>query len=272
MRNPRPDHIRAALDAGRIPLGMQSFSGSTMLVEIIGQTRFDFVMLDMEHTCLDWSDIQSLVRAADGVDLTALVRVAENHPTHIRKALEAGAAGVIVPQVRAAAEVNAAIQAARFPPDGSRGSCVAVRGTGYSIDNWSRYMDWSNRDVFVIPILEHPDAIDNAAEICALEGVTIVLFGPGDLGLALGLGMDGMSHPRLQQMLDQLIEVAHQNGTLVMCVPFPDLSAAACRELVERGVDVLLHSIDALLFSQLCEAITNDLGPVTAPHSRRQFK
>jgi 2-keto-3-deoxy-L-rhamnonate aldolase RhmA len=264
MSPARVDRISVARAAGRVPLGMQAFAGSAVLVEIIGHAGFDFIMLDAEHTCLDWSQVESLVRTADGVALTTYVRVPDRHPTSIRKALEAGAAGIIVPQVRSAAEVREALDAARFPPLGSRGSCVAVRGTGYATEGWPEYLAWSNDDAAVIPIIEHPDAVEDAEAICGLDGVGAVLFGPGDLGLALGLGVEGMSHPRLQGMLDDLVEVAHRHGTLVMCVPFPDVSAEACRELIDRGVDVLLHSIDALLFSKLCRRIRAELEPVLA--------
>jgi 2-keto-3-deoxy-L-rhamnonate aldolase RhmA len=262
MQVARGDGIRAALADGRVPLGMQAFSGSAALVEIIGHAAFDFVMLDMEHTSLDFSQVESLVRAADGVALTTLVRVSDNHPTAIRKALEAGASGVIVPRVRTTSEVEQALEAAHFPPHGSRGSCVAVRGTGYSTEGWRRYMAWSNNEVSVIPILEHPDAIEHVEEICSLDGIGTVLFGPGDLGLTLGLGVEGMSHPQLRDTLDRVIEVAHRTDTLVMCVPFPDVSADACRDLVERGVDILLHSIDALLFSKLCHQIRAELATI----------
>lgn len=258
----RVDRVRAARAEGRVPLGMQAFAGSAVLVEIVGDAGFDFIMLDTEHTCLDWSQVETLVRAADGVELTTYVRVPDRQPTSIRKALEAGAAGIIVPQVRSVAEVREVLDAARFPPAGSRGSCVAVRGTGYSTDGWPEYFAWSNDGAAVIPLIEHPDAVEHAAEICALDGVGAVLFGPGDLGLALGLGVEGMSHPRLQAMLDELIAVAHAADTLVMCVPFPDVSAEACRELIDRGVDILLHSIDALLFSELCHSIRAELAPV----------
>jgi 2-keto-3-deoxy-L-rhamnonate aldolase RhmA len=262
------DRIRAARDEGRVPLGMQAFAGSAVLVEIVGHAGFDFIMLDTEHTCLDWSQVESLVRAADGVSLTTYVRVPDRHPTSIRKALEAGAAGIIVPQARSAADVREALDAARFPPAGSRGSCVAVRGTGYSTDGWPQYMAWSNDGAAVIPIIEHPDAVEHAEDICALDGVNVVLFGPGDLGLALGLGVEGMSHPRLQAMLDHVIDVAHRANALVMCVPFPDVSAEACGELIDRGVDILLHSIDALLFSRLCHQIRAELAPVLRLEAR----
>jgi 2-keto-3-deoxy-L-rhamnonate aldolase RhmA len=250
------------LAEGSVPLGMQSLSGSPVLVEIIGRAGFDFVMLDTEHASVDQSQLEALVRAADAASLTALVRVAANDPMLIRKALEAGACGVVIPQVRSVVEVASAVDAARFPPAGSRGSCVAVRGTGYSIEGWDDYARWTNEHVYVIPIIEHPDAIAAAKEICELDGVELVLFGPGDLGLALGLGVNGMNHPRVQSLLDQLIDDATASGTRVMCVPFPDLSADACRSLVERGVAVLLHSVDALLFAHVCREIRHELTPL----------
>jgi 2-keto-3-deoxy-L-rhamnonate aldolase RhmA len=257
----RENAIRTALREGRIPLGIQSFAGSPALLEIIGRAGFDFVMIDTEHACIDSERVESLVRACDTVDLMALVRVAENSPTLIRKALEAGAHGVFIPQVRTAAEVERAVAAARYPPAGTRGMCPSTRSAGYSIAEWNEYVRWTNDDVLVIPILEHPDAIANAEEICRVDGVEIVNLGPGDLGMALGFGGQGMDRPEVRAALDHVLQVAAETGTQVLTVPFPDLSPAACRALIERGVRVLMHSVDELLFFQTCREIVTTLAP-----------
>lgn len=257
----RKNAIRTALDEGRIPLGIQSFAGSPALLEIIGRAGFDFVMLDTEHACIDSERVESLVRACDCVELMALVRVAENSPTLIRKALEAGAQGVFIPQVRTAADVEQAVAAARYPPAGTRGMCPSTRSAGYSIAEWNEYVRWTNDDVLVIPILEHPEAIENAEAICSVDGIEIVNLGPGDLGMALGFGGEGLNRPEVRAALDHVLAVAARTGTQVLTVPFPDLSPAACRDVIDRGVRVLMHSVDELIFFQTCREIVATLGP-----------
>lgn len=256
------DAITAAVSAGRVPLGMQCFSGSPALIEIIGHTGFDFVMLDTEHACIDSAQVEQLIRVAENVALLPLVRVAENSSTPIRKALEAGAAGVVVPRVRGPEDVKMAVDAARYPPHGSRGMCPSTRAARYSISGWDEYVLRTNRDILVIPLLEHPDAIESAEEICELDEVRIVFFGPGDLGMAMGVGASGLQSPQVEEAFDHVLAVANRTGTLVMGVPYPDLSATACQSLIERGVRVLLHSVDELLFYQLCQRIVSELKPI----------
>jgi 2-keto-3-deoxy-L-rhamnonate aldolase RhmA len=260
----RPDRIRSALRAGRVPLGLQSFSGSPALLEIVGHAGFDFVMIDTEHASIDSAHVEHLVRACEIVDLTPLVRVSENSSTAIRKVLEAGARGVVVPQVRSAAEVRSAVDAARYPPAGTRGMCPSTRAARYSIEGWDAYVNWSNNDVLVIPILEHPDAIAAADEICAIDGIEIVNFGAGDLGMALGLGGAGFLHPEVQAAFDHVLDAAARAGKIVLTVPFPDMSSASCRVLLDRGVRVLLHTIDEVLFMRACREVLTELEPVLA--------
>jgi 2-keto-3-deoxy-L-rhamnonate aldolase RhmA len=261
--------IQIILDQGRIPLGIQCFSGSPPLIEIAGYAGFDFVMIDTEHANVDAVQLEHLVRAADAAGIEPLVRVAANDPTLIRHALEAGARGIIVPQVRTSADVAAAVSAAKYPPDGTRGMCPATRAARYSVEGWDQYARASNDNVLIIPILEHPDAITNADEICALPQVNAILFGSADLGMALGAGGQGMGHPDVAAAFERVLEVAARHDTAVMAVPFPDLSAEACEQLVSSGVSILLHSVDELLFAQICRGIVSDLRPLLNADSAR---
>jgi 2-keto-3-deoxy-L-rhamnonate aldolase RhmA len=257
----RENAIRTALHEGRVPLGIQSFAGGRAMLEIIGRAGFDFVMIDTEHTCVGSERVETLVRACDSVELMALVRVAENSPMHIRKALEARARGVFIPQVRTAADIEQAIAAARYPPAGTRGVCPSPRSSGYSLAEWNEYVRWTNDDVLVIPALEHPEAIENAEAICRVDGVEIVSLGPCYVGPAVGSADRGMDLAEVRAALDHVLQVAAQTETHVLMVPFPDLSPGACRDLIDRGVHVLMHSVDEVLFFQTCRDIVATLAP-----------
>lgn len=259
--------IFSALSDGRIPIGMQSFSGAPALIEIIGLAGFDFVMIDSEHASPNPQTVSHLISRAESVGLMPLVRVEDNASTPIRRALEAGAGGVIVPRVQHAADVEAAVAAAYYPPLGQRGMCPSTHAARYSIDGWNDFVDRTNREVLVIPLLETPEAIANVESICSLPQVRAVFFGPGDLGMALGLGGAGMVRPEVRAAFHEVVAVARRTETLVMAVPFPDLSADSCRQLISEGASILMHSIDELLFAQLCREIVAELRDVlTAGH------
>jgi 2-keto-3-deoxy-L-rhamnonate aldolase RhmA len=143
--------------------------------------------------------------------------------------------------------------------------CPSTRAARYSIEDWDADVTWSNDDVLVIPILEHPDAIAAADEICAIDGIEIVNFGAGDLGMALGFGGAGFLRPEVQAAFDHVLEAAARGGKIVLTVPFPDLSATSCHALLERGVRVLLHTIDEVLFMRACREVLTELEPVLRP-------
>jgi 2-keto-3-deoxy-L-rhamnonate aldolase RhmA len=98
----------------RVILGMQCFTGSTALVEILGYSGFDWVSIDMEHTTLSFAEVENLIRAAQVSGMIAMVRVLDNEPHLIAKALDCGAAGVIVPHIQCADDVKRALKAARY--------------------------------------------------------------------------------------------------------------------------------------------------------------
>lgn len=253
------DQIGAAIDEGRVPLGMWCFSGSAPLLEIMGHTGFDFVVIDTEHTCIDSAQVEQLVRTCETVNLMPLVRVAENSQTLIRRALEAGAEGIVVPQVKSVADVEAAVSATRYPPSGSRGGCPSTRAARYTVKDWGSYIERANRSVRLIPLLEDLEAIENAEDICSIAGVDTIMFGPGDLAIAMGHGADAMLRPEVQEAFDRVVQASKKTNTMLIGVPFPDWSIAACKTLVNRGANAIIHSVDELFFFESCRQLVAQL-------------
>lgn len=254
--------LLSALEDGRVPIGMECLSCNPNLVEIVGHAGFDFVKLDMEHTALDWTGLEGLVRAADSANISSIVRVAENNPTYIRRALETGCHGLMIPMVDDRASVVAALDATFYAPHGTRGMCPSVRATGYGSANWDEYLDWSRSELTVIPMIETAKALQNAEEICSLEAVKVITLGVGDLGQDLGVGARGMSEPIMVEALKRLISIANDTDTAVWCSPFPDGSREACERLLDMGVRVLMYTGDQMLFQSACNRVLADLAPV----------
>ncbi len=125
--------------------------------------------------------------AAAGFDFVPLVRIAENTPFRIQSMLDVGAQGVVVPHVDDAVGAEAAVRASRYAPRGRRGMCPACHGGGWSLDRWRERTETADAEVMVIPIIESARAVDNIADILAVDGVDTVLFGPGDLSAEMGL-------------------------------------------------------------------------------------
>jgi 2-keto-3-deoxy-L-rhamnonate aldolase RhmA len=242
------------VERGAVPLGMQCFTGDPALIEVLGLTGFDFVMLDTEHCGANPRAMEQSVRVADGAGLVALVRVPDAHDeVSIRRALEAGAAGVFVPMVKSAADVEAALQAALFPPAGTRGICPAVRAARYSFSDFREHAERNNAEALVIPLIEHPDAVEDIEAICALEQVRMLTFGAGDLAYALGEGTQMLSSPKVQEAYRRVLAVAREHGVAVIGGPVLDPTPAACRKALEDGVSIFCLGLDILGFRRFCE-------------------
>jgi 2-keto-3-deoxy-L-rhamnonate aldolase RhmA len=254
-----------------IPLGMQCFTGNHALIEVLGLTGFDFVMLDTEHSALNSRGMEDSVRAADGVGLVPIVRIPETFDeTAIRRSLEAGAQGLIVPMVRSGADVQRVLDAAMFPPLGKRGICPAVRAAGYSFRSFGEYADRNNQNVLVIPLIEHPDAVENIDEICALEHVRIITFGAGDLAYAMGEGTEMLASSSVQDAYGRVRRAARRHDVFLMGGPVLEPTTDACRAALEDGVNVFCLGLDILGFRLFCENTVHALGAAVAgtPYSR----
>ncbi len=267
----RTTRLRKALQDKRPFLGIQCFIGTPTIIEILGQFEFDFVMIDTEHTALNPETVEYMVRVADSVGVTPIIRVGANDPLRIQQALDTGAGGVIVPHVANAADARQAVQAAKYAPDGTRGVCSGTRANGYSKEGFSRFWRKHNEDVLVIPLLEDLEAIENAAEIMATPGVDLVWFGPGDLAQAIRGRHGGDDKPvaaEIEKAFDKTIAASRKTGVPLMALPFPAINFECAKRTVERGALGVMYSIDALLIGAMLKEISDQLG-ATALQARR---
>jgi 2-dehydro-3-deoxyglucarate aldolase/4-hydroxy-2-oxoheptanedioate aldolase len=244
-----------------VPLGMQCFTGNHALIEVLGHTGFDFVMLDSEHCGINPRAIEDTVRAADCAGLVPIVRIPEAHDgTAIRRALEAGAQGLIIPMVKSAADIRTVADSAMFPPLGRRGICPAVRAAGYSFRSFSEYAAWNNENILLIPLIEHPDAVENIDEICADENVHIITFGAGDLAYALGEGTQMLKGAEVQAAYARVRAAASRHGVAVMGGPVLEPTVEGCQQALKDGVSVFCLGLDVLGFRSFCEDTVRSLN------------
>jgi 2-keto-3-deoxy-L-rhamnonate aldolase RhmA len=238
----------------QIPLGMQCFTGDRALIEVLGLTGFDFVMLDTEHSATNPRATEDVVMAADTVGLVPLVRVPHcGDETAIRRAMEAGAQGLFVPEVRSADDVRRVLDAALFPPLGSRGICPSTRAARYSYHSFVDYAEWNNRDFVVVPLIENPDAVDNIEEICALEAVRVLAFGGGDFAYAIGEGNNMTGSEKVREAYLKVQAAADRHGVAVVGGLVLDPSLEGCKSALDDGVRVFCLGLDVMGFRRFCE-------------------
>jgi len=152
------------------------------MAEYLATLPFDFLCLEAEHSPFEVTSINSAVAAAESSGMPCLVRVAGLDPILIKQALDAGAAGIVVPCIETAEQAKAAVSAARFPPRGRRG-CGPGRVTGYGREIVD-HVQQADKNTAVIIQIETRAAVDNLDDILAVEGVDMFFIGPGDLSIA----------------------------------------------------------------------------------------
>ena len=151
--------------------------------ECMAQTDVDWLCIDMQHGCIDYSDVVPMLTAISTTAITPFVRVPWNEPYIIMKVLDAGAYGVIVPMVNNRAEAERAVSACRYPPAGMR-SNGPTRAPFYAGADYQKY---ANDEIICMVMIETVEALANLDDILATPGIDGAYIGPTDLALALGL-------------------------------------------------------------------------------------
>jgi 2-dehydro-3-deoxyglucarate aldolase len=154
------------------------------IAEIMADAGFDWLCVDLEHTITDYAEAQQLILAIQSKGLKAFVRVGDNNARIIKRVLDAGADGIIVPSVNSAAEAKKAVDAVKYPPFGKRGVGLS-RAQAYGF-GFEQYRDKTAKEIKLIVQIEHINAIKELDEIINTDGVDGTFIGPYDLSGSLG--------------------------------------------------------------------------------------
>lgn len=243
-----------ALAAGHTCAGTFITVGGGAVVEICGAVGLDFVILDTEHTPVGWEQLASMCLSALHSGTFPILRVSTTRRDLATRALDAGARGVMFPQVESADEALVAARACRYPPEGSRG-VAATRNMAYGVGRaLTDHLPAANRAVVCVVQVETARAIDQVEAIAAVTGVDCLFVGLSDLSADLGVPGD-FRHPDVEAALDRVIAAARTHGVPVG-VPIADLSrrdsyrergvslfATTDRAVVANGMTAFRHAI-----------------------------
>ena len=231
-------------------LGTFVQSAAPEFVEASAYAGFRFAAIDLEHTYYGVEKMAELVRAGEAAGLSMLARVPALDAVWIKKSLDLGTAGVIVPNIDTAEQAAEAVRLSKFTPEGIRGACPGVRANRYGAGG-PEYYENANRDTAVIALVETPEGVKNFDEILRVPGLTAVFLGPVDLSVAMGLKGD-LSAPEVRQALLEMVDKANRAGVPVGAL---GLDPAFVRELFARGLSFLAYGIDTILMYQKCREV-----------------
>lgn len=251
--------LKEKLCAHERPIGMFAATGSATVVDCLGCTGLDFVILDNEHSPIEAETTCQMILAAEARGLAPLVRVREISRPAILKLLDIGAQGLIVPNVHSVEDVQQVIAYAKYYPVGERGFCPTRK------DGWGREhpgtvmetMERINRRTLVIPQCETTGALAQIRQITAMEGVDGIFIGPFDLSISMGIPGE-FENPAFKAALHEVLEACHEAGK--PCLIFAANGAAAAARL-DEGYDGIAMGLDTTLLIGATEA---ELQRITA--------
>ncbi len=203
--NLRPNAVKTKLADGESAVGIWAQIASPDVVEMMGHTGYDFVIIDTEHGTFHFETAVHLFRAADAACITPVIRVPDKNPSFIMRMLDAGAKGVLIPAVDCRAEAEMVVAAARYAPTGNRGACPGTRATGHQVDSWTDYVQWADNNIMVWLLIESLEGIDNFDEIIAVPGIDGIMLGPFDLAQAMGYAGQ-TRHPQVVEKFKGVIK------------------------------------------------------------------
>lgn len=243
--------LKNKLKLNELTIGSWISFGFTQTCEIMAKAGFDWLVIDMEHTAIDQSQCLNLIQVMECLGVTPLVRVGKNDELHIKRAMDAGAHGIIVPMVNSVEDAEKAINSLYYPPYGSRGVGLG-RAQNYG-NGFEPYRKWAESESIFIPQIEHIEGVNNLENILALEKVDGFIVGPYDLSGSLGVPGQ-FQHSLVIEALDKVKNIMGKNikpgGYHVV---HPD--RAELRSRVKEGYNFIAYGDDMVFFS---DAIANE--------------
>ena len=231
--------FRKRLQAGDRLLGTMVTLNEPAVAEILGGLGFDWLFIDGEHGALDTADLAGMMQAAGEVT-ACIVRVPATEEGVIKRTLDAGADGIIVPQVNTAKQAEAVVRFSRYAPLGSRGVGLG-RAHGYGL-RFAEYVETANERVTVIAQAEHAEAVENIEAIVQVEGIDAILLGPYDLAASLGK-MGQVDDPVVVEAIGRVTQVTQAAG---LPLGMFGVNAAAVRQYAEQGYQLLVAGVDTM--------------------------
>jgi len=179
--------VKDMLKTGKAAIG--TTARPTSPVDFLADSGFDFILFDTQHSAVEIKELQGPLQAMRGRKAAPVVRVGQNMQDQICYALDIGAKGIIVPMVNTKQETVAMVDWCKYPPDGKRSS-AGMRGEWGSFENYREYMEAVNEELLIIPMIETQESLDNMEEILSVPGIDVLLVGPSDLSINLGIPLD----------------------------------------------------------------------------------
>ena len=249
--------LRKAIAEKRNAIGTFIGLSTPAIVELLGYTGMDFIIVDTEHGPYDTMPASDLIRAADSRGMSPIVRIADVTHKEIQRAVDNGAEGIIIPCLRRKEDFVKAVDLCKYPPLGSRGF-IKGRGCGFGNEDWASgsledYMRNSNEKVLLLPQCETREALDDIEEIVGIDGIDGIFIGPYDLSISMGIPGQ-FDAPVFRQAISRVLQACKEAGKLCMIYTS---NAEEAKAYLQTGFDAVANSMDSVMFKKVYQEMTD---------------
>lgn len=232
--------LKSKLFNNQLTIGSWITIAHPSIIDVMASAGFEWLVVDMEHTSIDLSQAHILIATIQANNMKALVRVSKNEEVIIKRVLDMGADGIVVPMIKNAAEAKEAIDYAKYPPVGKRGVGL-FRAQKYG-QGFNEYKQWVKDELVIIAQIEHIEAVNNIEEIITVEGIDGVIIGPYDLSGSMGFPGD-FYRTDVSQAIQKVVDVCklHNKPSGFHVI---ESDPAKLQQRIDEGCTFLAYSVD----------------------------
>lgn len=248
------------ISRGEHVLGTFFHTGSGLVMDAIGLSGMDYVIIDKEHSPIAVETAADMIRAAEARELTPFVRIKEISRSSVLKLLDLGAKGLIVPAVNGVEDVQKLVEYSKYPPVGNRGMAMG-RGVDFGLGtdpDIRKHWQNINRETLLIPMCETRGCLEHIEEIAAMDGVDGIFIGPCDLSIALDEPGD-FDAPKVDAAFRRVVDACKKAGKF--CLIFAP-NAALAERFIKMGFDGCASGIDVNLVLSAYLKLTKEIKSV----------
>jgi 2-keto-3-deoxy-L-rhamnonate aldolase RhmA len=254
----RQNRVKKLIREGKLAIGTFVELADPQMVEIIGLAGYDAAFIDMEHSNFDLPLVGEMIRSADLVGITSIVRVPGDDTGSILRLLDMGAEGLFIPHVEGIEGAKRAVEEVRYAPLGRRGAAGGSRAARFGTVSWEEHTRQSNEEILLVVMTEDAKGIDDIEKIAALDGIDLVAIGPMDFSEYMGIR--DPNDPRLKNRLKELSDQVKKIGKAKLALPVNNQSIPLTpQELLDLGVGYsnVSPAPPALLVQSMTKTVEN---------------
>jgi 2-keto-3-deoxy-L-rhamnonate aldolase RhmA len=260
MKTPALDRLRRKLKAREPLYGLWCTLGAANVAEIAATLGLDWITVDMEHGHQDWGQVLEHARAVRGSETAVFVRVPEIHQSAVKRALDLGVHGVILPLVRTRADLELGMSFGRYPTAGVRG-VGGERAVKWGLA-FREYLSEADQQTLIIPMIETRSAAENIESLLGVPGLELIFFGPADLSASYG-HLGAWEGPHIDEVILKIRAQAEKRGIGAGII---GMDAADISRRREQGFNLIGLGSDAGLIIRSANAAFSALGVTPTPH------